>query len=51
MSFVGLLAIGLMVIVLIIAAASLVIVATIPLGSWLQKRRDARTNSDPSAFE
>lgn len=43
-------ALGLMVVVLIIAAGSLVIAATIPLGNWLQRRRgDADASEDASA--
>jgi len=38
-SLLGILAIGLMVMVLIIAAGSLIVVATIPIGRWLERRR------------
>jgi len=42
MNILGGFATALTVIVSIIAVGSLIIVATIPVGSWLQKRRDAR---------
>ena len=39
-------AIGLMVIVLLIAIFSLFVVATIPIGRYLEKRADRATESD-----
>lgn len=41
-------AIGLMVIVLLIAIFSLFVVATIPIGRYLEKRADRATESDLS---
>jgi hypothetical protein len=43
-SVLGIFAIGLMVIVLVIAAASLVIVGTLPFARWWQRRRVAQSN-------
>jgi hypothetical protein len=40
-SVIGVLAIGLMVIVLVIAVASLVIVITLPFARWWQRRRNS----------
>jgi hypothetical protein len=40
-SVIGVLAIGLMVIVLVIAIASLVIVITLPFAGWWQRRRSS----------
>lgn len=47
----GVLAIGLMVMVLIIAAGSLVIAATIPLGKWLERRREGSDASGDTPRE
>ncbi len=43
---VGAFAIGLMVIVLIIAIFSLMVVASIPIGRFLQRRREATADHD-----
>ena len=48
MNIVGIFAIGLMAVVIVIAAGSLIVAATIPIGNWLQKRRDARANAPSS---
>lgn len=45
---IGVFAIGLMVIVLIIAIFSLVVAASIPVGRVLQRRREATRDPDPS---
>jgi|GEM_PF-1646845 len=43
-SVLGIFAIGLMVIVLVIAAASLLIVCTLPFARWWQRGREAHTD-------
>ena len=47
-SLVGVLAIGLMVVVLAIAVFSLIVTATIPIGRYLTKRAERRTARDPA---
>ncbi len=48
-SVLGIFAIGLMVIVLVIAAASLLIVCTLPFARLWQRRREAQTDMTDSS--